>query len=120
MADRFVSDGWKDLGYEYICIDDCWSTMERDKDGNLVPDPERFPNGIKGLADYVHSKGLKLGLYGDMGHKTCANYPGFVDENDGTSFFLRDTKVISTLPMTIIMQLLTNLHSNLQSGALIY
>ena len=94
VADRFVSDGWKELGYEYVCIDDCWSEMERDKDGNLVPDKTRFPNGIKGLADYVHSKGLKLGLYGDMGHKTCAGYPGLVDSNDNTSFFERDTKVI--------------------------
>ncbi|GBN42600.1 Alpha-galactosidase A [Araneus ventricosus] len=76
MADRLVADGYKDLGYEYVNIDDCWMEKERDKDGKLVPDRERFPNGIKALADYIHSKGLKLGIYQDIGSKTCAGYPG--------------------------------------------
>ncbi|GFS68497.1 alpha-galactosidase A [Trichonephila clavipes] len=76
MADRLVTDGYKDLGYEYINIDDCWMEKERDKGGKLVPDRERFPNGIKGLADYIHSKGLKLGIYQDIGSKTCAGFPG--------------------------------------------
>ncbi|KAF8795467.1 Alpha-N-acetylgalactosaminidase like protein [Argiope bruennichi] len=66
MADRLVADGYKDLGYEYVNIDDCWMEKERDKDGKLVPDRQRFPNGIKALADYIHSKGLKLGIYQDI------------------------------------------------------
>ncbi|XP_051877216.1 alpha-N-acetylgalactosaminidase-like [Pristis pectinata] len=76
MADKLVEDGWKDLGYKYVNIDDCWSAMVRDVNGKLQPDPERFPSGIKGLADYVHSKGLKLGIYGDLGHSTCGGYLG--------------------------------------------
>ncbi|XP_067404521.1 alpha-galactosidase A isoform X2 [Emydura macquarii macquarii] len=76
MADLMVSDGWKDVGYEFVCIDDCWMAMTRDDQGRLQPDPERFPSGIRKLADYVHSKGLKLGIYGDVGNKTCAGFPG--------------------------------------------
>jgi len=74
MADRLAADGFKELGYEYVNIDDCWSEMQRDTHNRLVPNQKRFPNGIKGLADYVHSKGLKLGIYGDVGPKTCAGY----------------------------------------------
>ncbi|XP_067859858.1 alpha-N-acetylgalactosaminidase-like [Heptranchias perlo] len=76
MADKLVEDGWKDLGYQYINIDDCWSAMVRDVNGKIQPDPERFPSGIKALADYVHSKGLKLGIYGDLGNSTCGGYLG--------------------------------------------
>jgi alpha-galactosidase len=75
-ADVIVSSGLKDLGYQYVNIDDCWSLRERGGDGRLVPDPVKFPSGIKGVADYVHSKGLKLGIYGDAGTRTCAGYPG--------------------------------------------
>ncbi len=67
----------KDAGYTYLVLDDGWMTMERDKvTGNLVPDPEKFPNGMKVLVDYVHAKGLKFGLYNCAGTKTCAGYPG--------------------------------------------
>ncbi|KAF4656007.1 hypothetical protein FOL47_009198 [Perkinsus chesapeaki] len=76
MADALVDQGYKDVGYEYVNIDDCWALKERDAHDQMVPDPERFPNGIKGVADYVHSKGLKLGLYSDIGSKTCEKYPG--------------------------------------------
>ncbi|HLL65833.1 MAG TPA: NPCBM/NEW2 domain-containing protein [Micromonosporaceae bacterium] len=75
-ADIFVSSGLKDAGYQYVNIDDCWSLRERGPDGRLVPDPVKFPSGIKGVADYVHSLGLKLGIYGDAGTRTCAGYPG--------------------------------------------
>ncbi|GAB3435098.1 NPCBM/NEW2 domain-containing protein [Actinophytocola sediminis] len=75
-ADILVSSGLADLGYEYVNIDDCWSARERDQDGRLVPDPVKFPNGIAGVADYVHGLGLKLGIYGDAGTRTCAGYPG--------------------------------------------
>lgn len=76
MAELMVSDGWKDAGYEYLCIDDCWMAPERDPEDRLQADPQRFPGGIRRLADYVHSKGLKLGIYADVGNKTCAGYPG--------------------------------------------
>ena len=74
MADRIVEDGYRDLGYEYIIIDDCWSLRER-VDGKLVADPALFPNGMKALSDYIHSKGLKFGMYSCAGTKTCAGYP---------------------------------------------
>ncbi|PLT45254.1 Alpha-galactosidase precursor [Paenibacillus pasadenensis] len=76
VADLFVTDGYKDAGYEYIVIDDCWSLKERDADGNLVADPAKFPSGMKALADYIHAKGLKFGMYSCVGTHTCAGYPG--------------------------------------------
>jgi alpha-galactosidase len=75
MADTMVKSGMKDAGYEYIVIDDCWQ-VERDSSGNIVPDPKNFPSGIKALADYVHSRGLKFGIYSDAGSLTCAKRPG--------------------------------------------
>jgi alpha-galactosidase len=75
-ADKMVSSGMKDAGYEYLVLDDGWMAMERDSNGNLVPDPKKFPHGMKELVDYVHSKGLKFGLYNCAGTKTCAGYPG--------------------------------------------
>lgn len=74
MADAMVEKGYKDAGYEYVIIDDCWSLRER-VDGKLVADPELFPDGIKAVSDYVHSKGLKFGMYSCAGVKTCAGYP---------------------------------------------
>src|SRR3954471_8873153 len=74
-ADAMVSSGMRDAGYKYVVIDDCWQTS-RDARGVIVPDPVRFPNGIKPLADYVHSKGLKFGIYTDAGLKTCQGRPG--------------------------------------------
>src|SRR6478736_6708996 len=77
IADNMISSGMKDAGYSYIVLDDGWMTMERDpKTGDLVADPKKFPHGMKSLADYVHSKGLKFGLYNCAGTKTCAGYPG--------------------------------------------
>ena len=75
MADAMVSSGMKDVGYEYIVVDDCWQ-VDRDADGWIVCDPERFPHGIKHVADYIHSKGLKFGIYSCVGDKTCAGRPG--------------------------------------------
>jgi alpha-galactosidase len=74
-ADTLVSSGMKDAGYEYVVIDDCWQ-VSRDAAGNIVADAKSFPSGIKALADYVHSKGLKFGIYSDAGTKTCAGRPG--------------------------------------------
>jgi len=76
MTDLFIKEGLKDAGYEYIVMDDGWMAMERDKDGNLVPDPKKFPNGLKAVSDYIHSKGLKIGIYNCAGNKTCGGYPG--------------------------------------------
>lgn len=75
MADAMVSTGLRDAGYEYLVIDDCWSEKERDKNGRLVADHNKFPNGMAAVADYVHSKGLKFGMYSCAGVMTCAGYP---------------------------------------------
>jgi alpha-galactosidase len=74
MADAMATNGMKDAGYQYVNIDDCWQG-QRDAQGFIQPNPAKFPSGIKALADYVHSKGLKLGIYSDVGYKTCAGYP---------------------------------------------
>ena len=74
-ADAMVSSGMKEAGYQYIIVDDCWQ-VGRDLNGNIIADPERFPSGMKALADYVHSKGLKFGIYSDAGTKTCQKRPG--------------------------------------------
>jgi alpha-galactosidase len=75
IADAMVSNGMKDAGYQYIVIDDCWQ-VDRDSQGNIIPDGKRFPSGIKALADYVHAKGLKFGIYSDAGTLTCEKRPG--------------------------------------------
>ncbi len=75
MADAMVSSGMKDAGYEYIVIDDCWQ-VSRDENGEIVPDKDRFPHGMKYVADYVHSKGLKFGIYSSAGTVTCQRRPG--------------------------------------------
>jgi alpha-galactosidase len=76
-ADAMASNGMKDAGYQFVILDDCWQTG-RDANGNIVADPERFPSGIKALADYIHGKGLKLGIYTDVGTMTCAKRPGSI------------------------------------------
>ncbi|MCR5041255.1 MAG: glycoside hydrolase family 27 protein [Clostridia bacterium] len=79
-ADKMVELGLRDAGYEYLVIDDCWSEHERDPEtGRLVPDHVKFPNGMKYVSDYVHSKGLKFGMYSDVGVYTCAGYPASFD-----------------------------------------
>jgi alpha-galactosidase len=74
VADSIATNGMKDAGYEYVVIDDCWQ-VSRDDNGNIVVDAKHFPSGIKALADYVHAKGLKFGIYSDAGTKTCAGRP---------------------------------------------
>ncbi|MFF5672940.1 NPCBM/NEW2 domain-containing protein [Streptomyces hygroscopicus] len=90
IADIFVAKGLKDAGYQYVNLDDCWALPQRGADGKLVPDPVRFPNGIKAVADYVHSKGLKLGIYTSAGTKTCnsAGFPGALghEKSDAQQF----------------------------------
>jgi alpha-galactosidase len=76
-----------DAGYKYVVIDDCWQ-VSRDRSGTIVADPQRFPHGIKALADYVHSKGLKFGIYSDAGTKTCQGRPGTLgfEERDAQTY----------------------------------
>lgn len=78
IADLFLSQGLKQAGYTYVNLDDCWALPNRDARGDLVADPVRFPHGIKALADYVHSKGLKFGIYSSAGTRTCDRngFPG--------------------------------------------
>ncbi|CAN0908997.1 Alpha-galactosidase 1 [Linum grandiflorum] len=88
-ADALVSSGLARLGYTYVNIDDCWAEKTRDSKGNLRPKKSTFPSGIKALADYVHSKGLKLGIYSDAGYYTCSKtQPGSLgyEEQDATTF----------------------------------
>ncbi|XP_046375047.2 alpha-N-acetylgalactosaminidase-like isoform X2 [Haliotis rufescens] len=82
IADVIVAEGYRDLGYEYVNIDDCWPAKTRDAAGRLQPDPNRFPSGMHNLSQYMHARGLKLGIYEDFGKRTCAGYPG-------SEFFLR-------------------------------
>lgn len=78
-------------GYNYVNIDDCWQADERDQDGHIMVNSTKFPDGIKDVADYVHSKGLKFGIYSSRGSKTCAGKPGgqgyeVMDANDYASW----------------------------------
>ncbi|XP_044581180.1 alpha-N-acetylgalactosaminidase [Cotesia glomerata] len=88
MADLVVAEGYANVGYEYINIDDCWMEKNRASNGNVVPDRKRFPYGLKSLSDYIHMKGLKFGIYGDYGNYTCAGYPGILGymKNDAAAF----------------------------------
>jgi alpha-galactosidase len=81
MADAMVSSGMQAAGYQYVNIDDCWQ-VSRDASGTIVADPTRFPAGMQALADYVHGKGLKLGLYTDAGTGTCEKRPGSLNHED--------------------------------------
>ncbi len=78
-ADTMIATGLKDAGYEYVVIDDCWALKERDGKGRLVPDPAKFPHGMKYVADYIHKLGLKFGMYSCAGLMTCAGYPSSFD-----------------------------------------
>lgn len=75
-AEALISSGMQEAGYKYIVLDDAWSAKERDAQGNLVADPQKFPSGMKALGDYLHQKGFKFGIYNCAGNKTCAGYPG--------------------------------------------
>jgi len=87
IADKMAADGYAEAGYKYIFIDDAWQGG-RDKRNNIIPDPKKFPSGIKALADYVHSKGLLLGIYSDAAQLTCAGYTASYDfeEQDAKTF----------------------------------
>ncbi len=76
IADAMASNGMRDAGYQYVVIDDCWQIARDSVTGRIVPDPQRFPSGMRALADYIHAKGLKFGLYTDAGRRTCEGRPG--------------------------------------------
>ena len=79
-VDAYIDAGLRDAGYRYIVIDDCWSRRVRDPETDrLVPEPAKFPNGMAAVADYVHARGLKFGMYSCAGQRTCADYPGSFD-----------------------------------------
>ena len=82
MADAMVASGMTAAGYEYVNVDDCWMAPQRDADGRLQADPVRFPSGMAALADYVHAKGLKLGIYSSAGTKTCQGLPASLDHEE--------------------------------------
>ena len=75
-ADLLKSEGYMDVGYTQVSIDDCWSTAERNSEGDQQADPARFPNGMKAVGDYLHAKGGKFGFYSDIGTRTCGDYIG--------------------------------------------
>ena len=87
-AQYLVSSGMQAAGYHFVNIDDCWMAGNRDANGNLVPDPAKFTNGITAVADYVHSLGLGLGIYESAGTATCQGYPGSLnhERQDANSF----------------------------------
>ncbi|MCO5602989.1 hypothetical protein L7F22_057131 [Adiantum nelumboides] len=87
-ADAMLASGLADLGYRYINIDDCWAQWHRDGDGYLAANATSFPSGIKALADYVHSRGLMLGIYSDAGTRTCQGQPGslYYEGKDAATF----------------------------------
>jgi len=87
VADAMATNGMRDAGYQYVIIDDCWQ-VGRDASGNIIGDPQRFPSGIKALADYIHSRGLKFGIYSCAGTNTCAGRPGglFHEEQDAKTY----------------------------------
>ena len=78
-ADELVSSGLAAKGYVYLNLDDCWQLSRDDKTGRIQEDSKNFPSGIKALSEYVHSKGLKFGLYSSAGTKTCQGRPGGID-----------------------------------------
>src|SRR5919202_5252185 len=78
-ADAMAASGMRDAGYTYVNIDDCWEAPTRDANGDLAVDSARFPSGMRALADYVHAKGLKLGIYSSAGTGTCQKRPASLD-----------------------------------------
>ncbi|KAL1740743.1 glycoside hydrolase superfamily [Schizophyllum fasciatum] len=90
-ADLLVSLGLKDLGYNYMNIDDCYAEKNRTADGDIVESAERFPSGMRNLTDYIHDKGLKAGIYSDSGWFTCQLYPGSFQNEERDIKLFRET-----------------------------
>jgi len=121
QADAMVSSGMAAAGYQYINLDDCWAEMARDASGNLQASVTKFPNGLKALADYVHSKGLKFGVYGDRGTTTCAGYPGSyghetADANTLAAWGVDYLKYDNCAPVGDLVTDYTNMHNALAAS----
>lgn len=89
VADAMVSTGLRDAGYRYVDVDSGWFFNKRDDNGNMVPDPKRFPSGMKALADYIHSKGMLAGIYTDVGKEGCGQ------GGSAPEYYDRDAKLFS-------------------------
>ena len=87
-ADAFLAHGLLDAGYHYLVLDDGWMAPARDSDGRLAADPAKFPSGMRALGDYIHSKGLKFGIYSCAGTHTCQKLPASYgnEERDAQTF----------------------------------
>ena len=87
-TDKIIALGLDKLGYKYVNLDDCWNAVERDSKGRIQADPVTFPSGMKALADYIHAKGLKFGLYSSAGNLTCEGRAGslFNEESDAQTW----------------------------------
>ncbi|KAJ3096817.1 hypothetical protein HDU97_005561 [Phlyctochytrium planicorne] len=97
MADKMVELGLRDAGYVYVNLDDCWQAKDRASNGDIIADPARFPHGLKPLADYVHSKNLKFGVYSSAGSHTCIGYrPGGLGYED------RDAKYYASVGVDLL------------------
>jgi alpha-galactosidase len=81
-ADYIVKLGLDKVGYQYVNVDDCWLLEERDKDSRIIVDPKAFPSGMKALSDYIHSKGLKFGLYSSAGYFSCEHRAGSMGKEE--------------------------------------
>jgi alpha-galactosidase len=81
-VDTMISSGMRDAGYVYVNVDDCWQARTRDERGDIRPDPELFPSGLKALGDYIHSHGMKFGIYSSAGHRTCEGLPASMGHED--------------------------------------
>ncbi|KAI9586231.1 hypothetical protein GQX74_002078 [Glossina fuscipes] len=93
MADLLITEGYAAAGYEYVNVDDCWLEKHRSPSGQLIADRSRFPSGMRALSDYIHSKGLKFGIYEDYGNYTCAGYPGIIGHQYEDARLFADWKV---------------------------
>jgi hypothetical protein len=93
IADVMVSSGMKDAGYIYLNLDDNWMAKTRNANGDLQADPTRFPSGMKALGDYIHNKGLKFGIYGDRGVRTCHHYNNSNQfPNSGSGSYMKEER----------------------------
>ncbi len=88
LVDSVIDLGLDKFGYKYINVDDCWQASTRDSNGKIQSDPIRFPSGMKALGEYIHSKGLKFGIYSSAGFKTCEAFPASLgmEYNDVMSY----------------------------------
>ena len=96
-ARALVKTGLAAHGYNTVTIDDCWMQKDRDAHGNLQPDPQRFPQGMKPVAEAIHALGLKFGIYEDAGYETCGGYAGSgVPNGGGKDHFLQDARLFAS------------------------